>query len=144
MSNHHRAGRPAKPPELHVFHGTRSKASSGHGNTDLAGGKPKKPDGLSDDAAGIWNLLVKQLGAIPKAIDAPAMEMICNAWSLYQGAVKLAKEDPVDKAARSAVSTYQSMFDKLAARFGLTPADRQRLRQEKPEVETQSKARFIK
>jgi hypothetical protein len=48
-------------------------------------------------------------------------------WGLYRAAVEKAAADPLDKLARCAVSSYLAAWHSLAAKLGLTPADRAKL-----------------
>ena len=130
MSLGNRGGRPPKPTALHVLHGTYRKDRHGGTAPAIAGGVVRMPHGLTGEAKAFWQRIITPLvhAGVVTAIDVPAATMLCEAWGLYRAAAALAANNPLDADARCAMSTYQGMFDKLAARFGLTPVDRQRLK----------------
>jgi hypothetical protein len=61
--------------------------------------------------------------------DAPRgrLELLADLWGKYRAASRLLDADPGDAAARQAVKQFAELFMRLAARFGLTPSDRQRM-----------------
>lgn len=94
---------------------------------------PVKPDGLSPDAAELWDLVCAELETVGllKPLDAPALEMACETFARWRGAVRLRREHGVlavnsqgqvaapwcgveERAARE--------FRSWAAEFGFTPA----------------------
>lgn len=92
-------------------------------------GTPAKMADLDAEASKFWSAVtgtLKRAGWVGR-IDSFALTMAAEVWSLYRSAVKAAAADPMDKKARAAVIAYSSAWLGLAARIGLTPADRQRL-----------------
>lgn len=128
MAGNHRSGRPGKPTEKHIADGTFR--ADRHGTRDeSAGGLPIKPDELDENGNWCWEFVVSSLSerGIAKQIDTILLTQMCQMWSLYCKSFELAKVDPTDKELRCAVVAYRREFDSIAARFGLTAADRQRL-----------------
>lgn len=132
MAGNHRSGRTPKPAEFHVLHGTHRADRHGPATEqafDPDGGAPiVKPEGLTGEAGKLFDELLPRLRPILKPTDTAAFLMLCNVYALYAASLAIAQTAPTDKPAKSAVLGYLAAFDKLAARFGLTPTDRQRLR----------------
>ena len=134
MSLGNRGGRPRKPVELHALHGSYRK--------DRHGPLPQSSIGEEiGEAGGMWiepsdpqakefyeQLLNSPIGAAIRATDSAALTVAVEIWVLLNRSVDEARKNPTDPTARSAVVAYGGMFDRLCARFGLTPADRQRLK----------------
>lgn len=100
-------------------------------------GSPKKPKGMSYQEKWLWDLVVASwMGEV----DSAQLRQLCTLWDLLHSSLKAAKADPIDKDARLAVSQYAAAFDRLAAKFGLNPADRARLNVE-PEQEKDEEQR---
>ncbi|MAT71351.1 MAG: hypothetical protein CMJ58_17715 [Planctomycetaceae bacterium] len=114
----------------HQLHGTESV--SVHARPSVAmqtatGNLPAPPDDLDADALELWTLVATTRTAWLSESDAPALKSLCECWSLRQRAYAALADDATDKLARCAFTAYQQCFDRLAARFGLTPSDRARL-----------------
>ena len=128
MAGNGRSGRPGKPRELAVLSGNfrRDRARQ---PVKTVGGKPRKPFGLSPEASQFWDATISKLikSRVAKSVDGPQLSILAELWSLYTRTLAIVTADPIDKNARTALIAYQTSFDKLAARFGLTPSDRQRL-----------------
>lgn len=122
-------GRPRKPLAAHLLDGTYRADRHGAATADPFDGEPKRPRNLTGDARKFWDCTVRELIAkgIVKAVDAPALELLADLWARYRVASRLLDASPTDKEARQAVVVFAAEFGKLAARFGLTPSDRQRL-----------------
>lgn len=115
-----------------------------HGDRDQipeAAGVPKKPRGLKGEAAKHWNAVVPQLvttGAA-KELDTSVLQALCEMWANYRACAEKMQQTPelaIDKNLRCAMLGYLAQWQQLAAKLGLTPADRQRLRvakSDKPE-----------
>jgi hypothetical protein len=133
MSLGNRGGRPRKPVELHVMHGSYRRdrhgplpQSSGDEATDDPGERWFEP--ANGQAKEFYELLLASpIGAAIKATDSAALAVVAETYVLLNRSIDLAREDPTDPAARSAVVAYGGMFDRLCSRFGLTPSDRARL-----------------
>lgn len=124
------AGRPPKPLEHHARDGT----FRAHRHAGMAGvkatGKPVCPRCLSGEARKFWTLVVPELtqNGTVKRLDTAAVQAACETWALYRAAYQEAIADPLDKAARCAVVSYLALWERLAAKLGLSPVDRARLR----------------
>jgi len=115
-----------------------------HGQPIQATGKPDKPEGLAPAASELWDCIVAHGGTLPlTALDAPALSAACQLWALYLQAVEAAQADPCDKVCRVAVTSYHAAFQAAAAKLGLSPADRARLRIE-PAQESDSLEEFLR
>jgi P27 family predicted phage terminase small subunit len=130
------AGRPRKPTAKHKLDGTFRKDR--HGDRADVGmdlpGQPIMPAGLSDDARELWVRVVGQLtrSKVAVEIDTSQLEAMCRWWARYLENERHACEfshdieagDMYEKRAKRAWDA----FDKVASRFGLTPADRAKLK----------------
>ena len=132
--------RPRKPMNLHLPEGTYRSDRHGPRAADplATDERPKRPRGLSGDARKFWDDVCEELieKGIAKHIDGAALRLMADLWGKLQTVSKAADADPTDTNARRAVTTYAAEFSKMAARFGLTPADRQRLQSIGPDPET--------
>lgn len=61
-------------------------------------------------------------------VDLALLQSTCEMWGLYRSAFALAAANPIDKDARIAVTSYWAKFEQGAARFGMNPSDRQRIK----------------
>lgn len=134
MSFGNRGGRPAKPKKLHILEGSFRKDRHGaKGDAPSVAGDVIVPD-LEEHAKKMWGEVIGplvKLGIVTSA-DVPAAQAMCESWGLMRRSFAALESDPCDKLARTAYTAYCQLFDKFASRFGLTPADRQRLKFEKP------------
>ena len=96
----------------------------------------KRPKFKSRHARDLWNSVAEDLqqAGVVKSIDAALLQCTCELWGLYREAFDRASADPTDKDCRLAVASYFSKFEQCCARFGLNPADRSRLKVDKPET----------
>jgi hypothetical protein len=60
-------------------------------------------------------------------LDSFALEQAARTWALWRLSVTEAEHDPTSKVFRAAVVAYSGLWLTLAAKLGLSPADRQRL-----------------
>lgn len=130
-----RSGRRPKPDVLKIAQGTyRAKRSGNPKDKVDVKGAPKKPHFENPYADALWDETVKELVELGVAtkIDAPLLRTMCELWGLYRMAYEIAEKDPTDKDARIAVVSYVAKFEQVAARFGLNPSDRGRIKIEKP------------
>jgi phage terminase small subunit len=128
--------RPPKTTQLHVVDGTFNVTR--HRNRKAAPeseGAPVKPADLDEFGLECWQKLVEPAlrMKIGREVDAVAAEELCRLYSFYRRSCEKASADPIAKEARCAVTGYFAAFEKVASRFGFTPADRLRLVAPKPE-----------
>jgi P27 family predicted phage terminase small subunit len=124
-------GRPRKPTEKHDRDGSlRQDRHGGRKNQPKADGVPTPPDSLTVEAKAHWNQVVPALveSGVAKAIDAPALAAMCESWADLQAARRLKGYDLQEKRQRQMlINAALRAWRDLAARFGLTPADRAKL-----------------
>ena len=128
-------GRPRKPVAAKILAGTFRADRDGPPSSQVgAGGAPEAPARLSGEALALWGRVVPGLAAsgVARSCDSEALAMMCEWWGRYRRF-----SEALDRALDAGESTYQltlqvgiatTNFDRLAARFGLTPADRAKLR----------------
>ncbi|MCI0352272.1 MAG: P27 family phage terminase small subunit [Acidobacteriales bacterium] len=131
-------GRPRKPlPEL-ILDGTFRHDR--HGEAEevwLPHGTPAKPKWLEGEAGELWDLLIPafQRRGVTAEVDAAELSALCEWWGRYRELSKqLAALDGVigesyEIAFRLANTAWKN-FSTAAAKFGLNPSDRSRLRLE--------------
>ena len=129
-------GRPRKPTELKVAQGTYRADRDGPRPEDLPNldGEIERQSFPNHAARQMWNTVVQQLidAGVVKPTDVPMARSMCEFWGLYWSSYKLASKNPTDPAIRVAVCSYWTKFEQAAARFGMNPSDRSRLRLDKP------------
>lgn len=128
-----RSGRPAKAIALHVTDGT-FREDRHAGGAPVIAGDVVKPDFLDPVASDFWDRLAPKLIAVNvlTPADVESLQSCCDVWALWRKTHFMLMEDPTDKDTRIAASTYLGLFNAIAARFGLNPSDRARLKIEKP------------
>lgn len=115
-------GRPRQPNSRRVGRGDYGSLPP------VATGLPPCPMELDDIAGGLWKEVAENAPKLGIALlDAAAVQGVCELWSLYRRSLKIANDDPVDKDARIAVTSYWQAFITAAARLGMTPTDRLKL-----------------
>lgn len=131
-------GRHAKPIAVHLAEGTYR--ADRHGNRGpQTGGEPlRKPDGLAPAAGWLWDEVTRQRGPWLCASDAAALQTLCDAYGFMRACEPRLRANATDKAARQAWSVYHGVFEKLGAKFGLTPSDRAKLGENTPKRDTNS------
>lgn len=129
-----------KPIALHKLHGTYNPSKHGpeeHPMDDFDG-FPEMPRDLPAAAKKFWRSIVPQLvrRSCAVEIDTTQLAAMCRFWAHYQTLIKrMEKQSPFDdesdlaqwRLEKRARAMWQA-FDSIASRFGLTPADRMRLR----------------
>lgn len=128
MAGNERSGRHRLPIGEHIDAG--SYRADRHGPIpDAAEGVPTMPRDLDTTARACWKAVVGDLVSrgLARQIDTLALRQLCELWSLYRAALKLAKKSPTDKDVRCAVLAYRQAWEAIARRFGLTYGDRQKL-----------------
>jgi hypothetical protein len=120
-----------KSAQVHAAEGTFR--ATRHGKRPVAGpvklgGKPAKPK-LNRDASRAWDELFAMVGPRVVSEDAPQLEQLATFLARWRGLnVALDREDPgTTRYSRllTACSIASRDFDRIAKRFGLTPADRE-------------------
>ncbi len=123
MAGNSNSGRKRKSIEARIAEGSYRPQRHGDIVAKIEPAKAtEKPSQLSEDESWFWDQLMTT-GHVAVS-DVPMALTACQLWGLFQGAVKVAKEAPLDKDARLAVSGYGATLAQLASRFGMTPTDR--------------------
>lgn len=144
MPGNNRSGRRPDPHDLKVFKGNPGKRKIKP--SPKADGVPVMPRGMRPDAQKMWKLVVPMLTdlKIAKAIDTTMLQSMCEWYARYRelmfppgGLIEVAAECNLDEALMMVLySNLQdvnrpakafAMFERVASRFGLTPADRAKL-----------------
>lgn len=123
---------PKSTAELKLHGGFRKDRHSDRENEPQVGGLPEKPKGLCADAAWFWDLVMseyRESGPV-RRLDTGALWAACDLWSKYRAASRLAENDPIEKNIRIAVTAYYAAWERAAAKLGLNPVDRRRVRVE--------------
>lgn len=127
-------GRPRKPVEAHIESGHYRPSKHGPRPTvpDPVEGPPAKPPGLPPAVADKWDATVPHLAHLLRPYHAALLVDLCR-WQVIadQCAAALAAETP-DSAGYakclSAMATATGTLLALSQRFGLTPADRAKMK----------------
>lgn len=136
------AGRPPKPTALHKLHGTYRDDRHGEradSEGELFTGVPDKPHDLGPDADLLWDSVVGQLktAKVVAEIDGASLEAMCRWWGRYRELMRRVSEtdfdDEVCETLELRARRAWLAFDRISSRFGMTPADRAKLKSAKPE-----------
>jgi phage terminase small subunit len=123
------AGRPPKPLKIHDLDGTFR--ADRHARASVAkstgGNIPPQPKGMDKTAVEMWRYITTTRGDWIAESDGPALQSLCETWSLRCRAQVALSKRPIDKDTRIAFVAYQQECVKLLAKFGATPTDRARL-----------------
>lgn len=133
-------GPAGKPTQLRMLHGDRNDRI----NTDEPAPPESEvvcPDWASDQARGIWNRLAPGLSerGVLTAWDADAFLVLCEALARYRSATQLVNGSALlvqggsglmKNPALQVQADAERTFLQFAARFGLTPSDRQAIKVE--------------
>lgn len=120
-------GRPPKPSALKELEGNRGRREL---PPDMPlHGVPECPEMLDSVGAEHFERIKTELAAIGvvKRLDGEAMAMLCEVWSdFWMAAEKLRSADNPEESKEARMLKYAAFkaWTSLAARFGLTPADR--------------------
>lgn len=136
-------GRPPKPLEQHALDGTyRPDRHGDQGAAVQAAGEPVMPADFSGEARACWESVVAPLVAlkVARGLDQPALVALCEWWARYRryaAAFDAPEAMELDVLHQTRLGSLAALawdqFSRIAARFGLTPADRQRLRVDGPQ-----------
>lgn len=125
-------GRPRKPLEKHLLDGTFRADRHGPPPDDAgAVAPPVKPADLAGDASEFWDRIVGVLAGVVRDRDGEQLAELCRWWARIQkvGAA-LDKAQPgslLYSRLMTQAGTAAATFDRIAKRFGMTPADRAQL-----------------
>lgn len=123
--------RQAKPTAVLKLEGNyRPARHAGRVDETPLAGEPVKPEGMSPAESALWEQVTKSYSGrnVLAELDTAALQTLCEFWGLYQDARQKAKANPTDKEIRCAVVAYFGAFERLAGKFGLTPAARAALK----------------
>jgi phage terminase small subunit len=94
---------------------------------------------MKGDARKFWERVVPQLVkmGVAKAADRESLVVLANLWACWVQSAAMAEIDATDPKVRAAMLGYSAEWSRLAARFGLTPADRAKIQASpKPKEQT--------
>lgn len=143
-----RPGRKAAPPHLKLADESDAAAAAAVGIEESAKASappakpplfgfsrntPKKPDGLTDDAAWFWNYVTEQAATFQllKPLDGPALHVAAETYGRWRQAVRMRNSEGLGGAnSQGKVTGYwvgveeraSLQFLKWCQEFGLTPA----------------------
>jgi phage terminase small subunit len=121
-----------KPVELRLLEGTHKPSVHGPAPEPGDHKPPTKPADLTGEAAKVWASLVKLLKPVIRESDGPLLVELCRWWAeLKKCQTVIHNLSPVEPGYNKVligVGICSDKVDKLAARFGLTPSDRAKLR----------------
>lgn len=139
MATGARRGRPAKPTALRILHG--DQASRVNLDEPVPGAAEViAPDDLTEEARAVWDRLAPDLVRVGVLTpwDVDAFGMLCRELTWYHKARALVDGSNVliagaagrleKNPALAVAHDCETRFNVLAARFGLTPSDRQALK----------------
>lgn len=131
--------RPPKPTEQHRLDGTyRADRHGSAGASVDAAGVPTKPRGLKGEGEKLWKRVVPGLvsSGVARACDTDCLVSLCEWWARYVRFALMLDSADLDTDPKD-LSRYTRLasqcwgeFARLAGKFGLTPADRVKLRVE--------------
>ena len=154
-----RPGPPPKPVELKILEGNPGKRKLPK-VPKFAPLSEQPPEELNEIGQDLWRRLMQEFGRtnIVQRTDREALIMLCDMWAVYQVHMAIVREhgalvksghhnrdrssivvNPAWRVARDA----QREFSQIAARFGLTPADRARLGVFAPTLEEDPRVRLL-
>ena len=135
-------GRPRKTDAQKRAAGTfRADRHDGRSDVVPIKGELTRPDDLTGPAAALWDKIAPglQKSGVVCPVDGTMLGDMCRWYSRFlRWTAALDRIDPVDDRAKALLlgaGRCWKSFDDLAARFGMTPGDRQRLRIEPPVAE---------
>jgi phage terminase small subunit len=128
-------GRPKTPAALKILRGTYRKGRDGPPpDQAVPAGKPTPPDFLGGEALAFWKSIVPGMveRRVVEAVDSTMLGLLCwfHAEAVRHMRLLDAEKDHACTRARrllAAAAAATERFDKIACRFGMTPADRAKL-----------------
>jgi len=142
-------GRPPKPLALKVLDGTfrADRDATALATGIVADGTPSKPDDMLPEASSFLDRFVPKLVemGVAKGIDTAQLTSLCVSWGEMERCRSAIQAlDPRSEKyfrLQHQHAVWKKAFDVLAAKFGLTPVDREKLHVEKPKENTGVKRR---
>lgn len=132
-------GRKKKPTNLHIAEGTHRADRHGDPADEIqAEGEPIPDDDLPPMGKKLWEQIVPQLITqnVVSVLDSAALNLLCRQYARGMAwDQKILNRKRLDKNMMKderMSSMIWNDFARMAARFGLSPADRASLRIEKP------------
>ena len=133
-------GPAAKPTKLRILHGDRADRINSD-EPEPPEDEVRCPDWASDDAQAIWQRLAPGLEerGVLTAWDVDAFLVLCEALARYRSATQLVNGSALlvqggsglmKNPALQVQAEAERTFLQFAARFGLTPSDRQSIKVE--------------
>jgi len=123
-------GRPPKSVAQHKAEGTyRTTRHSVRAEMAIRSGVPEKPANLDEEGQRVWDKITSELPAeVLSTLDTFALADLARTWSLLCKYQQLVAQDPLDDKLSRLLNATQSIWLKYAARFGLSPTDRSRIK----------------
>jgi hypothetical protein len=124
----------ARPPkstaELKLHGNYREDRHGDRCDESMAIGEPQKPDDLEEIESWAWDIVIGGLLPAAKAqIDAPLLIGLCRwyaRWCEYDRRMRAGEGDEYKNLVMAA--TAWKAFERCASRFGMSPADRAKLK----------------
>ena len=144
-----------QPTKLKLLRGNPGKRPLPKGEPQPAACIPTRPEWLLPEAKREWNRIVPELYRLGllTVVDRAELAAYCQSWAMYVDAVLDIRENGTTfetqtgyQGPRPSVALMVKMMDKIlafAARFGLSPADRSRVKLPQVEEEDEFTA-FLK
>lgn len=124
-------GRRAKPATLHMKQGTYKPGR--HQVQPTAGGELIRPTGLGQHGLRLWNSVIEFVESTGAGeCDTECLAGMCRWYQqfrvIYDRLQKLKPDDPRHRELLYTAAAAWRAFADMASRFGLTPADRAKLK----------------
>mgnify|MGYP002777936498 CR=1 FL=1 len=133
MAGNSNSGRRKLPVAIKIARGTY-RADRDTVPVALPEGVPAPAHELGEEARILWEAVVPGLveKKLAGAADGVTLTMMCHWWGVYVETVKVLAKGDLDIGQQwpwlNRMSMATKKFDEFARRFGLTPADREKLR----------------
>lgn len=127
------SGRPAIPVHVHKLRGTYRPDRHGNRGPKMGGEPLRIPDDLPEHAEWLWREVTRLRGPWLCGSDAASLRTLSMAFHFMKRCEAKLLEDATDKDARCSWGAYAATFLSLGAKFGLSPSDRAKLGEDKPQ-----------
>jgi phage terminase small subunit len=123
-------GRLPKSAAQHKAEGTyRTTRHASRAEMAIRAGVPEMPTDLDEEGRRVWERITSELPAeVLSKLDTFALADMSRTWSLLCKYQKLVADDPLDDKTARLLNATQGIWLKYAARFGLSPTDRSRIK----------------